>query len=252
MNETKSVIIPDEPGPEEPVLLPNGLPLQAVQQLLDCPDDSMIKAITGIPLTPGDALYVDQNTLLKRGRPAPKEGNSPEPKERTGVFPPAPKDAWKNPGQICDLIKEQSRTCTFQQSPQVEQLSRTVKNLTKPLEQPEEQPARNSTILGENNCSPTDRENDNDEWTEVQQRCATSCDDVPRHSPEDSITVCCTGKAIRWTENEQHSGNSKSITLAPLAQVSDINDSSSSNYDKFAAPGRIWEDSGYSHSPLQE
>ena len=69
----------------------------------------------------------------------------------------------------------------------------------------------------------------------MQQRCATSCNDVPHHSPEDSITVCCAGKTIHWTENKQHSGNSKSIILAPLAQVSDMNDSSSLNYNKFAA-----------------
>jgi hypothetical protein len=74
------------------------------------------------------------------------------------------------------------------------------------------------------------------EPTVVSSKVPTTLEQLPKKycSLENSIIVCCAGKSIRWTENEQHSGNSKTFTLAPLVQNSDVNDPTATNHNKFA------------------
>ena len=100
--------------------------------------------------------------LAKSGRFAHRDGHPLVTKKRTVTYPPASKDAWSNPSHICSLIKERSCACNLKQSPKVEQPSGMVNKQPKPLplelDTCEEQPARDSTITGENTCSPRQSE----------------------------------------------------------------------------------------------
>ena len=185
--------------------------------------------------------------------PAATETKVKEDKVDTAQPPPL-ENAWYKVEHPHAIFEALSYQCELQKSTVVEKHSMRMpaqsKSLPcdKALTPGEVENAIESIKSRGDTCPDSSKSNMNDEWDEVPYRHQLqpeqelkqlmgtfSCIEEPPCPIKNSLTVCGAGNTIQWTENEQISVPSKTVSLAPLVQTSDPTDSTAPNHNQFAA-----------------